>query len=578
MLLLGIHDGHNASACIYGDGRILAAQQEERLTRRKNQAGFPRSAIDAVLHIAGVTLRELDAVVFAGKLLSSVPDRTKEKLNYRRNADFAGILKAAAKASPMDSARRTWINRGRTADVRELGFNGRVEFVDHHACHAAASYYGFGRWDKEVLVLTMDGGGDRVSATVNIGKDGRFKRLATVPEMASLGLIWATVTVMLGMAPNEHEYKIMGLAPYASAKASERVAKRFEQMFSTAEDGLTWKLRSGVPAANRCYRYIRDIVEFERFDAVAGGLQLFSERFVKGWVRSCIRHTGIRDVALGGGVFMNVKVNKAIMELDELRELFVFPSCGDENNPVGACFLTAARAGESVQPLSDVYWGAEHPSEVIAKAVESYRFGAAVTIRRIPMIEESIAKLLAQGFIVARFRGREEFGARSLGNRALLAPARAHDSVRRLNYAIKERDFWMPFALSMLAERASEYINNPKGLAAPYMILAFDTSVSGRDLVAGIHPHDFTVRPQVVREQDNVQFYHLLRAYEALTGDGAVVNTSFNLHGEPLVSSPEDALRVFNASGLEHLAIGDILVSKIGCQSLHDRATLSAGG
>jgi len=565
VIVLGLHDGHNAAACLMRDGAIVAAHQEERLSRVKNQAGFPARAIASVLAIAGIESRQVDRVAIAGRMLHQAPPSPEmQRLNYKRGCDRRIRWRHALKGTFLDRIHQSRLATARIGRVREAGIAAPVEFVDHHLCHAAAAYYGWGRSEREVLVLTLDGAGDRLCATVNVGVDGRLQRIAQVPEVASLGLVWANVTALVGMTAVEHEYKLMGLAPYASARASERVSQRFGELFGFADEGLTWRFNYGAPPATRCYEFIRGLLEFERFDAIAGGLQLFTERFISSWVRNCVHRLKIPRVALGGGVFMNVKVNKALMELGEIEELFVFPSCGDETNAIGACYQVTAALGRRVQPVSDLYWGPQFSERDINIAVRAHRFSAPVTIRESAAIDEDSAALLARGEIVGRFSGREEFGARSLGNRALLAPPRAHESVRQLNDLIKQRDFWMPFALSMLKERAAEYMRNPKDLPAQYMILAFDTLPEGRQFVAGVHPRDFSVRPQLVSSADNPPYYRLLRAYERLTGDGAVVNTSLNLHGEPLVSAPADALRLFELSGLRHLAIGDLMISKQG--------------
>jgi len=563
MIILGIHDGHNAAACLFADGTVLAAHQEERLSRKKNQGGFPAGAIASVLRVAGVSLDQVDRVAYAGRLLSALPPSSEaQRLSYKHNSRPSVVIRDAFKSTLVDRTRQTMINARRIQRVRELGFSGPVEFVDHHTCHASAAYYGWGRLRDNVLVLTLDGAGDRVCATVNVGRDGSFTRIAAVEESSSIGIIWAVVTAMSGMAALEHEYKLMGLAPYAARDATERVAERLTRLFRFHDRGLTWRLAGGIPAAPRCYEHLRRMLEFERLDAIAGGLQLFTERFVSSWVRSCIRATGIKNVALGGGVFMNVKVNKVVMELEEVERLFVFPSCGDETNPIGASYYLAAAAGEPVRALHDLYWGPEFSSAEITAAVGDHRFGVAVTLRESARIEEEIAALLARGEIVGRFSGREEFGARSLGNRALLAPPRAASAVQQLNEMIKQRDFWMPFALSIADDRACDYLRNPKRIAAPYMIMCFDTTAAGRQLIAGIHPRDRTVRPQIVDAESNPGFHRLIKAYERLTGTGAIVNTSLNLHGEPLVSTPADALRLFELSGLGHLALGNLMISK----------------
>ena len=213
-------------------------------------------------------------------------------------------------------------------------------------------------------------------------------------------------------------------------------------------------------------------------------------------------------------------------------------------------------------PLQDLYWGPQYTDEEIGRAAERFKFSASVQCSHSEPIEPRVAALLAEGKVVARFAGREEFGARALGNRSILANPSDPAVVREINEAIKARDFWMPFAPSMLAARNGQYVVNPKHVSSPYMILSFDTTDRRDDIRAAIHPFDFTARPQEVSAAWNPSYHAVLAEFERLTGIGGVLNTSFNLHGYPIVSSPEDALDVFDRSGLRYLAIGNWLVAK----------------
>jgi len=307
------------------------------------------------------------------------------------------------------------------------------------------------------------------------------------------------------------------------------------------------------------------MIQRKRFDHVAAGSQLFIERFLSTWVRNCVQETGIRRVALSGGVFMNVKANKRILELPEVEELFVFPSCGDETNAIGAAWLLHQKeTGANPAPLSHLYLGLESSESQIEAAVRNYKFQHAVAVKQEQGIEKRVATLLNENQIVARYKGRCEFGARSLGNRSILANASSHDAVRIINEMIKCRDFWMPFAPSVLEERSEEYFAKPKPMPAPYMIMTFDTREQKRPaLAAAMHPCDFTGRPQEVSESVNPDYFRLLKYFEELSGEGIILNTSFNLHGEPVVCSPQDALRVFDVSGLQYLALDRLLLSKV---------------
>jgi carbamoyltransferase len=363
------------------------------------------------------------------------------------------------------------------------------------------------------------------------------------------------------MVPMEHEYKLMGMAPYASGDRVNKAKDIFRSAFKFQEDG-TWSLAPGVPDMMFSYDYWRKRLEFTRFDYICAGLQSFTEEFLTAWVQGWLRRTGRRKLRLSGGVFMNVKLNKVIGELPEVDDLFVFPSCGDETNAFGGVWAFMADHGEAhlIDPLRTLYLGPKPAQEDYERvASQARRLGWEVSTPA--MLEEAIAELLVQGEVVARVSGREEFGARSLGNRAILADPARPEVIKFVNKAIKCRDFWMPFAPSVMAEHADRHVYNPKGFAAPYMILAFD-SRNTAEVKAACHPEDATIRPQVVTSEGNPSYHRIIEQFHRRTGRGTVLNTSLNIHGEPIVSSPGDAFDVMRRSGLIHLALGPYLISK----------------
>lgn len=566
MRILGIHDGHNAAAAVVIDGRVVAAVQEERFTREKNWSGFPRRSIAWALCEAGLGPRDIDAVALANLHMPAPKNRAQLLEEYRTAASLAMRARRLARHTPL----RDLYARGRRAErlaqieAARLPAD-RVHFVEHHTAHAAAAYYGWGRHDEPVLVLTNDGAGDGLCASVNVGGGGRMLRLTAVPDAESLGNIYAVVTFLMGMVPLEHEYKLMGMAPYAPNAGRDAVLAGLRPLMRFVDRGVRWRRAPGVPETYYSLSLLRETLALRRFDWICAGLQAWVEEMLVAWVRNCIRATGIRKVALGGGVFMNVKANKAIADLPEVEDLFVFPSCGDETNAVGAAYWVEAGDGvdgSHIPPLRDVYWGPAANEAHIAETLCRRSADGRWTYEKCADIAERVAALLAAGEIVARCSGPAEFGARALGNRSILADASRPEVVRVINDMIKSRDFWMPFAPAVLAERAHDYLVNPKGLFAPYMILSFDTTAAVDDLRAAIHPYDRTARPEVVRQDWNPEFYRVLKAFERRTGRGAILNTSFNLHGYPIVNSPDDALDVLEASGLRHLALDDFLVSK----------------
>jgi carbamoyltransferase len=565
--VLGVHDGHNASAAILSEGKIIAAVQEERLSRNKNHAGVPQHAIVDVLSMAGLDRHDIRNVALAGAYMTYDHWEREQLLQvYEHSAGFTQYVRDSLKDTPIDKYYQSKKAQGRVNRFNAIGFEGRqLSPIDHHTCHASAAYFGSG-WKDEVLVLTCDGSGDRISATVSIGRNGRIERLAAINESESIGDLYAMVTYYMGMMPLEHEYKIMGLAPYMGDNSK---AKRFSKMFSDLFEfdpkaPLTWKRRKGVPPIHRSYGLLRSLLYRQRFDSIAAGLQQFTEDMLTIWVRNCVRETGIHRVACSGGVFMNVKANKEILSLPEVEELFIFPSCGDETNSIGSSYHVYAQhcrqAGKpiDIQPLQDLYLGGSFSDADVESSIAACQERSAFKHKWVQNIEQHAAEFLARGEVVARAKSRMEFGARGLGNRSILARADSRDAVRHINDMIKSRDFWMPFAPSVLQERAHNYYQKPKAMSAPYMIIAFDSLVEARHkCVAAQHPYDYSVRPQEVTEHFNPEYYRLLKYYEECTGEGIILNTSFNLHGYPVVYNPKDALEVFSKSGLRCLALGN---------------------
>ena len=552
---IGVHDGHNASVALLRDGRLEFALQEERLTRVKNQgdapAGAARMALQAARPNAGST-----PVGLNGHYMNYGQWRRETiQADYERSSPWKQRLKNTV----VDRVYQEIKAAERVYELAEAGFERKqMRPVEHHQAHAAAAYYTSPFGGAKTLVLTCDGSGDRLAATVSIGQRSSLHRIAEVSEHDSIGRLYALVTRYLGMSPLEHEYKVMGLAPYGSSRL-------FEEWFEfPRQNPLTWRRRKGLPSMYAASDLVRRALAGQRFDAIAAGAQSLLEHVLTTWVRNAVRETGIRRITCSGGVFQNVKANLAVLELPEVEEMYVFPSCGDESNSIGAACALAARAGETIQPLGPLYFGDEITDHEALDALEPAAHAGRLRCSFTAPIEPVIAQALARGCIVARAAGKAEFGARALGNRSILASASSLRAVRTLNESIKRRDFWMPFAPSVLAERAFEYYEKPKPVASPYMMFAFRSKPARRAAFAAAqHPHDLTTRPHEVREHHNPGYYRLLQEYEARTGEGILLNTSFNLHGEPMVYRAHDAVDVFLRSGLQHMALANWWVEKI---------------
>ena len=582
MRILGIHDGHSASAAMIKDGLVLAAVQEERLSRHKNQGGFPELAIKDVLDMTGSTPNDIDIVAFSGYGKSNVKTREDIMASFLRKIEpkQKGVLKKAGYMlrvfTPMNKSKeekKKQRQMKRMEPLVDMGFSAKgVTFVEHHLCHAATAYYGQYNRKDSILVITVDAAGDALCATVNIGQAGKLKRIAQVPSSDSVAIIYSFFTYLMGFVPLEHEYKLMGLAPYAEqSDRTEEVYNYLNSLFYFPETNpLIWARRAGVADTFKIGPNLKNFMQYRRFDNIAGGLQKFVESFFLKWIGQIIKETGIKKLALSGGLFMNVKLNKLIMELTDVESLFVFPSCGDETNSLGAAWAAYSQVIEAdkkylpIPPLGPIYFARDFTKAEEEHAVNQYSFNKQIKKTTYDDIEGECAKLLSQGNVVARCKGRMEFGARALGNRSILANPGSWKAVKVINEMIKMRDFWMPFAPSMLVEHADRYIVNPKQIHTPYMIMAFDTKKDKLDaIVAATHPYDESCRPQVVEASWNPDYYRLIKTYMELTGEAVVLNTSLNLHGLPIAYSPEDALYVFDNSGLEYLALGNTLIEEI---------------
>lgn len=568
MRIIGVHDSHNAAAALIEDGVVRFAIQEERLARVKNIDCFPEKSIKAALEFAGLKPENIDLLVFNGnhqpfsRTRAELMEAFRSSSSFRSN--FRGFLRSL---SPLNTAHRRRRRSERFSQAFSAGFpESKVRFAEHHHGHATAAYYG-STWATEqepVLVLTADGSGDDLCATVSIGKAGKLERIASLEESHSLGIFYAQVTTVLGMMPNEDEHKVMGMAPYASGKHDHHLKNL---LIFPDRDSLFWRRAPGVPNAYHAYDYVRALLEHERFDRVCATIQQLAEEVLTEWVRRAVRKTGIHRLACAGGVFMNVKANKAIAELDEVNDMFVFPSCGDETNTIGGSWAVwleeLQKQGKTalIPPISDLYLGPEHDDNKVEAAIKT-KLDQGFSYSKPENMAKEVAALLANGEVVARYWGRMEFGARALGNRSIMADPKDYTVVALINEMIKCRDFWMPFAPVVLDRRSDDYIVNPKHIKAPYMILAFDSTNKRNEFPAAIQPFDKSARPQQIYREWNPGYYGILEEFEKLTGRGIILNTSFNLHGYPIVNTPEEALEVFLRSGLRNIIMGSYLCRK----------------
>lgn len=600
MKLLSIHWGTNSTAALLVDGEIIACVSQERFSRIKNDERYPRQAIEAVLEISGLDAVELDAVVFADFRFDAkavlvhkysgftVHDRLREQTHYwgpnlleGREANYLDVFRDRLDLEQEGGDWRTLASRlekggaeiedaygqefRRQAVCKHLAIDPRkVSFVNHHQAHGCHAYYASPLECSAVLILTADAWGGDCNATVSLADGQRINSLEVSKNFLAARL-YRSITLLLGMKPDEHEYKLMGLAPYAKV---DQIHGALQVLRTTQYvDGLTFGFRQ---TPNDQYFFFKERLEGYRFDAIAGAVQQYTEDILRQWALNALKHTGAKRLVFGGGAAMNVKAMMEIAQLPELDNIFVCPSPSDESLAIGAAYqfmhshllAQGKHPRDVLRPLQNAYLGPAITTSEVRKEVERLAGDGAheVTENCSPA---HTAGLLRDGAVIARCAGRSEFGARALGNRSILADPRSPAVVRVINEKIKSRDFWMPFAPTILAERADDYLANRKNMQAPFMTLAFHTTrLAQAELQAGLHPADFTCRPQLLEAQQNPAYHELVTAFQQLTGVGGVVNTSLNLHGEPIVQSAADAVRVFAKSDLDGLLLDRVLITK----------------
>ena len=593
MVILGINASHTATACLLKDGEVLSCISEERLTRVKNQAGLPFLAIKECLRIVNLNIKDVDYLVLNFKdpkvhlgFSTFIGDKTKVATsdNLSFSQKFISVFWHLKEQILVQFPPSKYIFDKLLLVIYKFFVNPQTEEklltiienelhiprskvikADHHLTHSLAGYYGDpDPKSKSKLIFSLDSWGDGICATVSIAKNGKIERVATTPAGASIGDLYGLTTIYLGMKGGEHEYKVMGLAPYANQKYSQRILDKLSSLLWVNSD-LTF---SAKIHSSMFHQLLPKLFAYERFDNIAAGIQTLTENLLCEWVEMAIKKTNIEDIICTGGVFMNVKANQRITELSSVKSIYVFPSCGDESTALGAAYYGYVTKNQnintmSVKPLKQLYLGEEFSDKAIKKQIDKSK-GKGFKVKFSKNIELEIASLLAKDKIVARFAGRMEWGARALGNRSILANPDKLEVLSTINDQIKSRDFWMPFAPSILEEDSKKYFINKKNISAPYMMMTFDATNEGKTkLKAAMHQYDFTLRPQVISKDWNPDYYRLIQEFKKITGIGAVLNTSFNLHGFPIVNSPGDAILVFLKSGLEYLALGPYLLSKV---------------
>lgn len=589
--VLGIYSAHNATAALLKDGEIIACVSEERFNGKKNYVGFPKKSIDWCLEHAGIKSTDLSLVVlsFAFSSPEFMPGEIRKDksasilllfyilVNFARTRWGQIIIYNFPKLRRIGTFFHNLVSQivGKYVMKKEKKLisdylnipQSKILNFDHHLSHAATAYYASPFNQEKAMAFSLDAEGDGKCATVNIFNKDKIVTLAETPRENSFGWLYVYVTRFLGMKGGEDEYKVMGLAPYAKKTSVEKVFNKIESII-TLDPKNPLKFKSKFNTQDSAF-YLKKEMMNVRFDNLAGAFQKLTEDRMTQWVKFAVGKTKIPTIVCAGGVFMNIKANKKISELKEVKNCFFMPSSGDESIPIGACYLGYLRLIKelklpyNLKPLKDLYLGPSVSMAEIEKFLRKKNYSKKYKIEKVVNMEKKIAELLSRGEVVGRVCGQMEWGARALGNRSILANPSNRDVVMEINEEMKKRDFWMPFAPSILYERKDDYCINKKNFDSPYMNLSFDgTDLAKKELRAALHQYDFTLRPQFVKKDWNNKYYNLIKEFEKLTGIGGVLNTSFNLHGFPIVLGYKEAMFAFENSGLKYLALENFLISR----------------
>jgi carbamoyltransferase len=557
MLTIGVNYSqmHDSSACIVRDGELLFAVAEERISRIKHDASFPKLAIRACLDFVKVTAAQIDEVCFGWQTAGPVYRHDlKLYATNRWPLSYMNLLNSSRHFLSM------WHQESGAAPYRRLfGANKtRFRFVDHHLAHAisAFAYSGF----DDAAVVVMDGRGAWEATSIWHGRAGRLNHVLTLSWPDSLGLFYAQFTGFLGFVPNSDEWKVMGLAPYGQKgidlssfinpnDAPYRVHTKTLIGYGAQFSHFTSQLGAPRDPESEISDHHKNI---------AFAVQDACEEAMMSVVKLALHKTGSKNLCLAGGVALNSKANGKIVASGAIENIFVQPAASDDGVALGAALAPYLDDNGRLpnKPMRHGYWGPRFDHDAIEKALITYK------IRHTKLSDpaKAAAQLLDQGKILGWFQGRMEFGPRALGSRSIIADPRDPQMNAKVNNAVKFREWWRPFAPSFKKEAAPDYLES--AYDSPFMILTAQVRPEKRSVIPSVTHVDGSARPQTVEREINPLYYGLIDEFGAITGVPVIMNTSFNLRGEAIVHTPTDALRTFFSSGMDALVIGSFLVEK----------------
>lgn len=592
MIFLGIHVGHNASVALMINGKIIFALQEERFTNIKNFRGYPKRSIDYCIKYIKEKKLTIDIAGFSSVSLVVFPSKypINHYFNIEDYQDYYGksyyskeignksVPSYIKKLSKDPRIKRNLYlpyhkvnkkdylnNKIFRSMLKKFLFKQsknlikKVIFLDHHMCHAYYSFYSSEIKKNKSCVITIDSEGDGSNQTIWLNKKNKLVNIARSNE-CELARIYKFITLILKMKPDEHEFKVMGLSAYSK---KEYILDIYQKVFKGILKFQGLRIVHNKRPKD-LYNFLLKKTKHYRFDNIAGALQFYVEQTVTELLKRINKKYKIRNFYFSGGVAMNVKMYKDMGNLKFVDFIGVSPSGADESLSIGACYYLSKNI--PTKPLTNIYIGKNLLEN--NKQLNYHTLGKFFSSKKFKIVRnfshKNLAYLLSRNEIIAVARGREEFGARALGNRSIIANPSNYHVVQRINKSIKNRDFWMPFALTILKEEHKKFIRNHKNFKCDFMTMTFDTKKDNLNkILAGCHPYDHTVRPQILEKKFNPMYYSIIDKFNTLTKIPALLNTSLNLHGYPLASSLKNVIFTFKHSELKFLYINDnFLVEK----------------
>ena len=568
--VLGIHGNyfrtslfHDSSATLIKNGKVIAAISEERITRQKGERNFPENSIQQVLGEGGITIEQVDKVAISGL------HPTQNSYKYLKSALSTFIDTGVLLKKDIKNFSWFWLyNKLKTPSQVEFEIEGEksgqiIEFYDHHRCHAASAFYS-SPFEK-ALIITVDGGGDGNDGSVYLGEGNKLEKYVEIPHYQSPGTMYSGITNDLGFRRLRHEGKITGLAAFGKKKAKDLNMEGLVKYNAKKKRFISKKIARHHKDLGEKSPYFSSMLEAgESKEDLAGITQELFETSILDFISTTINDLKkegreFDKVCLAGGCFTNVKLNQGVLELNTVDNVYVCPAMGDDGLSLGAAYLSNFRhnPNDKRQVLNNVYLGQTWNENDIIDAIKEKD----LEFKKSGEIEEEVGKLLAESKVVARCNGRMEFGPRALGNRSILAAPFDKTINDWLNEQLKRTEF-MPFAPSIIEEQAAEYFIGWKKehFTSQFMTITYDVIEEKQAGIAAVVHVDGTARPQVVTKESNLSYHKIISSFFKHSNCPLVLNTSFNMHEEPIVNSPKDAVRGFILSNIEYLAIGDYLV------------------